>query len=698
MSTVKITECRCCGNRDSSRFTEKKDGYICKCCGVWFRYETEEEKLGCAIGYRYLRTYDFESARTVFEETLDKFPKSIDARWGLLLARFGIVFIKGFYDDVIEPIYCFPDYEELEGRFFQSEEEFREIRALIGNDTSMRRFYDEKAREIDRAIKKFRECKDSIERDVFICVKISASTEKEARPLNERTKDYEFALKVYKDLQKRGLNVFFSFVTLKNEVNSDDLIWLNLVKSKKMLLIGSREEYLESAWVKSEWQRWRFLGRSDEMYICVLNDGDTSPKKILPYELRKDAPQIYTQDTYKKMLSDICESSEPEKEEQEAPKPITPENTEKAEKPKAPAFPDKIFTLNVPHKPKPAVKPETDFKIKYDGQILYTNGNIKILEYGCTEIISDEDSKKDIESVILPNSVTRIQENAFAFCKSLKKVLIPSSVTSIGASAFAHCTSMFSIDIPESVTIIGDNAFENCTALKRITIPNSVTYIGKAAFYNCNILNSISLSGALTSISENTFLRCYSLRSVVIPKGVTSIGEKAFCGCSNLTSVILPESVTSIGDKAFYGCEKLKQLELSKNVSHIGINPFIGCRVKLKISPKNNNFMVMYNSLFSADGKKMISYIPQKPQSACVIPDCVTHICQNAFEYTRFKSLTIPSSVVYIGSTAFGSVFGLEDVYFNGTKAEWNKIDMKQNNYTLLQANIHFSTISGYTK
>ena len=108
--------------------------------------------------------------------------------------------------------------------------------------------------------------------------------------------------------------------------------------------------------------------------------------------------------------------------------------------------------------------------------------------------------------------------------------------------------------------------------------------------------------------------------------------------------------------------------------------------------------MVMYNSLFSADGKKMISYIPQKQQSACVIPDCVTHICQNAFEYTRFKSLTIPSSVVYIGSTAFGSVFGLEDVYFNGTKAEWNKIDMKQNNYTLLKANIHFSTISGYTK
>ena len=65
---------------------------------------------------------------------------------------------------------------------------------------------------------------------------------------------------------------------------------------------------------------------------------------------------------------------------------------------------------------------QTDFKIKYDGQILYKNGNIKILDYGCTEIILDEDSKKDIESVILPNSVTCIQENAFANCTQINSI------------------------------------------------------------------------------------------------------------------------------------------------------------------------------------------------------------------------------------------------------------------------------------
>ena len=62
------------------------------------------------------------------------------------------MFIKGFYDDVIEPVYCFPDYEELEGRFLQSEEEFREIRELIGSDPSMRRFYDEKLSSVQAGV------------------------------------------------------------------------------------------------------------------------------------------------------------------------------------------------------------------------------------------------------------------------------------------------------------------------------------------------------------------------------------------------------------------------------------------------------------------------------------------------------------------------------------------------------------------
>ena len=99
MSDIKITECRCCGNRDHSRFVKTAEGYLCKCCSVGFRYETEGEKIGCMMGYRQLKNYHFDEAREAFVDVLYDYPESIDARWGLLLARWGIVFVKGFFDD-----------------------------------------------------------------------------------------------------------------------------------------------------------------------------------------------------------------------------------------------------------------------------------------------------------------------------------------------------------------------------------------------------------------------------------------------------------------------------------------------------------------------------------------------------------------------------------------------------------------------
>lgn len=122
---------------------------------------------------------------------------------------------KGFFDDVIEPIYCFHEYDELEDRTFCGEIEYKEIMELVGSDVKLRYFYESKGREIDRAIEKFRECKKSTERDVFICVKISAATEKDPTA-KRRTKDYEYALRVYNDLEKLGVNAFYSFVTLEN--------------------------------------------------------------------------------------------------------------------------------------------------------------------------------------------------------------------------------------------------------------------------------------------------------------------------------------------------------------------------------------------------------------------------------------------------------------------------------------------------
>ena len=146
---------------------------------------------------------------------------------------------------------------------------------------------------------------------------------------------------------------------------------------------------------------------------------------------------------------------------------------------------------------------------------------------------------QNIESYVIPSSVTSIGDWAFSGCSSLSKIVIPSSVTSIGNGAFSDCCSLSKIVIPSSVTSLGNRAFEDCSSLSNIVIPSSVTSIGNDAFSKCS-----------------------SLSKIVIPSSVTSIGEMAFMDCDSLSEIVIPSSVTSIGDSAFYRCkfpDNLKQ-------------------------------------------------------------------------------------------------------------------------------------------
>ena len=81
-------------------------------------------------------------------------------------------------------------------------------------------------------------------------------------------------------------------------------------------------------------------------------------------------------------------------------------------------------------------------------------------------------------------NVTSIGKYAFKNCYYLATITIPNSVTSIGEEAFAFC-GLVSITIPNSVTTIGYEAFLNCSRLTSVTIPNSVITIGYQAFANC---------------------------------------------------------------------------------------------------------------------------------------------------------------------------------------------------------------------
>ena len=231
----------------------------------------------------------------------------------------------------------------------------------------------------------------------------------------------------------------------------------------------------------------------------------------------------------------------------------------------------------------------------YEDDVLFNKDKSRIISF----------RNQNIESYVIPSSVTSIGDSAFSYCRSLSEIVIPSSVTSIGDSAFSYCRSLSEIVIPSSVTSIGDSAFSSC----------------------------------------------FSLSEIVIPSSVTSIGDSAFSCCDSLSEIVIPSSVTSIGDRAFSSCDSLKYISIPKSVICLNGNPFARWNGKLEcLSP---NFVYEDDVLFNKDKSRIISFRNQNIESY-VIPSSVTSIGDSAFSYCRSLSeIVIPSSVTSIGDSAF---------------------------------------------
>ena len=172
-------------------------------------------------------------------------------------------------------------------------------------------------------------------------------------------------------------------------------------------------------------------------------------------------------------------------------------------------------------------------------------------------------------------------------------------------------------------------------------------------------ITSVMIRHGVTSIGNDAFASCDSLVSITIPSGVTSIGNTAFFHCEALTNITIPDSVTSIGNWAFIGCVSLVSITIPSSVTSIGDSAFFDC-----------------------DGLTTIT-----------IPDGVTNIKDNTFyDCSRLTSIAIPASISSIGNLAFAYCYDLTDVYYGGTEAQWDAIEIGTGNSSLTSATIHYNS------
>ena len=326
-----------------------------------------------------------------------------------------------------------------------------------------------------------------------------------------------------------------------------------------------------------------------------------------------------------------------------------------------------------------------------------------VIQAGVTSIGDHAfDQCSNLASVTIPKGVTNIGKFTFYECSSLTSVTIPKGVMSIGMGVFDGCTSLSSVTIPEGVTSIGISAFVGCSGLTSITLPVSVTSIGGGAFAGCTGLTSIIIPEGVTSIGEGAFSGCSSLTGVIIPEGVTEIEEDTFRMCSSLTSITLPESMTAIGDYAFWDCTGLTSITIPAAVTSIGQSAFFGCTsltgitLPAGLTSIGDSAFWECTSLTSTTIPAGVTSIGEKAFQYCAgltsvtISAGVTSIGERAFsDCSSLTSVIIPVSVTRIGEDAFCLCIKLKNIYYGGTKSDWESIENHDKD-SLKTATIHY--------
>ena len=127
-------------------------------------------------------------------------------------------------------------------------------------------------------------------------------------------------------------------------------------------------------------------------------------------------------------------------------------------------------------------------------------------EDGQCYLFDEDGNEKDI------SLVHKITESMIP--KNIEKIVIPNSIMSIEDSAFYNCNRLTSLTIPDSVTSIGYGTFAWCSELTSITIPNSVWIIGSRAFYGCRLIDVVIL-GSVTNIGYDAFYSYKNIKSLV---------------------------------------------------------------------------------------------------------------------------------------------------------------------------------------
>ena len=338
-----------------------------------------------------------------------------------------------------------------------------------------------------------------------------------------------------------------------------------------------------------------------------------------------------------------------------------------------------------------------------------------------------------LKTVTLPSGLEKIGREAFEDCFELTSVNIPSSVTVIDAYAFDYCRALTDVTLPEGLQIIGECAFSECESLTSITLPQDLMLISWGAFRS-SALQAVSIPASVETIEPGAFANCQSLTGITVAAGnETYYAEDGVLFGNEYGSVTLlaypggksgsiyTVDADQVEGSAFVGCVNLKEVTIGSDVN-VERDAFdYNLRLEaVTVDSGNTSFASKDGVLYELDSNgvctELIYYPEGKSDAVYDVPATVQEVWYDAFSQSQVKSVLFHEGLTTLCGSAFDGCENLEsialpvsletvqnhtfpdfsnsiiiDVYYAGSRSQWNDVLIENYNQMLDNATMHYN-------
>lgn len=253
-----------------------------------------------------------------------------------------------------------------------------------------------------------------------------------------------------------------------------------------------------------------------------------------------------------------------------------------------------------------------------------------------------------LSSILLPKSLTKIEDEAFAECDAITSIVIPDNVTYVGGDAFAYCDRLREVTIGSSVVSLDQGVFWN-SPVENVYARQTKAPIKAAYLFGSNPTIHVYASAYSSFISRNWGefgtvvgdLEDESVDGVIKVSTAGTLAQKLEGYSSDVLRISGEINGTDIA--------VIRDLEQSGKIVTLDLED-------AKIVAGGTTIKTTANTI----GEKMFY---ASKLSSIVLPKSLTKIGKQAFaECDALERIVIPDNVTFVGMDAFAYCDNLKEV------------------------------------